>query len=221
MSVKQQRHPRPRSTGHPRYPTARRSTHPRRLYTRVTETTDDEDYDARLVSAFSAGDERALAEAYARWSPLVYTIAMRSLGDSSEAEDVTQKVFIAAWRGHASFEPSRSCLPAWLIGITRHTIADTHEARSRRRRVEEAALGEWTVVQPDESAGIADRVMIRDELRRLGPVPQRVMRLAFYDDLTHTQIATSLGLPLGTVKSHIRRSLNTLRTRLEANDDTS
>lgn len=194
----------------------------RRLFTRVTKsTTDDEDYDARLVSAFSAGDERALAEAYARWSPLVYTIAKRSLGDTAEAEDVTQKVFIAAWRGHASFEPSRSRLPAWLIGITRHTIADTHEARARRRRVEEAAVCEWPVVQADEAADIADRVMIGDELRRLGPVPQRVMRLAFYDDLTHSQIADSLGLPLGTVKSHIRRSLNTLRTRLEANDDTS
>ena len=192
-----------------------------RLYTRVTERIDDEDYDARLVAAFRAGDERALAEAYARWSPLVYTIARRSLGDTAEAEDVTQKVFIAAWRGHASFEPSRSRLPAWLLGITRHTIADTHQARSRRRLMEEAAAGHSPAIPVDESAGVADRVMIGDELRRLGPVPQRVMRLAFYDDLTHAQIADSLGLPLGTVKSHIRRSLNTLRTRLESNDDTS
>jgi len=130
-------------------------------------------------------------------------------------------VFIEAWRGRARFEPSRSCLPAWLVGITRHTIADSYRARSRRRQVEEAAVLEWPVVQPDESAGIADRVMIGDELRRLPPVPQRVMRLAFYDDLTHSQIADSLGLPLGTVKSHIRRSLNVMRTRLEANDDTS
>jgi len=187
----------------------------------VTEPIEDEDYDARLVAAFSAGDERALAEAYARWSPLVYTIARRSLGDTAEAEDVTQKVFIAAWRGRATFEPSRSRLPAWLLGITRHTIADAHHARSRRRTVEEAAVGHSPVVPVDESAGVADRVMIGDELRRLGPVPQRVMRLAFYDDLTHAQIADSLGLPLGTVKSHIRRSLNTLRTRLESNDETS
>ncbi|MCY7286877.1 MAG: sigma-70 family RNA polymerase sigma factor [Cryobacterium sp.] len=185
----------------------------------VTAITEEDDH-AQLVHAFQAGDERALAEAYARWSSLVYTIAVRSLGDPGEAEDVTQKVFIAAWRGRNGFEPSRSRLPAWLVGITRHTVADAHEARSRRRRIEEAVVVDTELSQADESADIADRVLMSDELRRLGTVPQQVMQLAFYDDLTHTQIADSLGLPLGTVKSHIRRSLSRLRTRLEANDDT-
>ena len=185
----------------------------------VTALTDEDDH-AHLVLAFRAGDERALAEAYARWSSLVYTIAVRSLGDAGEAEDVTQKVFIAAWRGRDGFDSSRSQLPAWLVGITRHTVADAHEARSRRRRVEEAVVMDTELSQADESANIADRVLMNDELRRLGPVPQQVMQLAFYDDLTHTEIADSLGLPLGTVKSHIRRSLSRLRTRLEANDDT-
>lgn len=184
----------------------------------VTALTEEDDH-GRLATAFVAGDEQALAEAYARWSSLVYTIAVRSLGDPGEAEDVTQKVFIAAWRGRASFQSSRSRLPAWLVGITRHTVADTHEARSRRRRVEEAVTFEHELSQADDSVDIADRVMMTDELQRLGPVPQRVMQLAFYDDLTHTQIADSLGMPLGTVKSHIRRSLTRLRMRLEANDD--
>ncbi|MDH6235862.1 sigma-70 family RNA polymerase sigma factor [Cryobacterium sp. CG_9.6] len=179
----------------------------------------NEDDHARLAEAFKAGDEHALAEAYARWSSLVYTIAVRSLGDPTEAEDVTQKVFLAAWRGRDSFEPTRSRLPAWLVGITRHTVADAHEARSRRRRVEEAVIFERELVQADESADVADRVMMSEELQRLEAIPQQVMQLAFYEDLTHTQIADNLGMPLGTVKSHIRRSLTRLRTRLEANDD--
>lgn len=184
-------------------------------------STDDNRDQARLGADFRAGEERALAEAYARWSALVYTLAVRSLGDTAEAEDVTQKVFIAAWRGRAGFDEERAALPAWIVGIARHTIADAHEARARRRRVELSLAEQAELINIDESADVAERLLLGEELGRLDPVPQRVMRLAFYDDLTHVQIADSLGLPLGTVKSHIRRSLTRLRTRLEANDDAS
>ena len=179
----------------------------------------DEAGDARLVQAFQAGDERALAEAYARWSALVYTLAFRSLGDRGEAEDVSQKVFLAAWRGRAGFQPEKARLPAWIVGITRHAIADAHEARSRRVRLEDAASVDIPLVQEDAAEHVVDRVLIGEELALLEPVPQQVMRLAFYDDLTHVQIADSLGLPFGTVKSHIRRSLGRLRTRLEVTHD--
>jgi RNA polymerase sigma factor (sigma-70 family) len=174
-----------------------------------------------LVAGFRAGDERALAEAYARWSALVYTLAVRSLGDAGDAEDVTQKVFIAAWRGRHGFDPDRAALPAWLVGIARHSIADAHEARARQRRLEQVLVDDTDGYTVDDSSDVAERLLLGEELNRLEPVPQRVMRLAFYDDLTHIQIADTLGLPLGTVKSHIRRSLTRLRTRLEANDDAS
>ena len=184
-------------------------------------STDDERDLASLVAAFRAGDEHALAEAYARWSSLVYTLAMRSLGDAGDAEDVTQKVFIAAWRGRDGFDEARAPLPAWIVGIARHCIADAHEARARQRRIEQSLVDGADTLAVDESADVAERLLLGDELNRLEPVPQRVLRLAFYEDLTHVQIADSLGLPLGTVKSHIRRSLTRLRTRLEANDDAS
>ena len=184
-------------------------------------STDDDRDQADLVAGFRAGEERALAEAYARWSALVYTLAVRSLGDTGEAEDVTQKVFIAAWRGRAGFDAARAALPAWIVGIARHTIADAHEARSRRRRLEQTLVDDAEIHSVDDSTDVAERLLLGEELNRLEPVPRQVMRLAFYDDLTHVQIADTLGLPLGTVKSHIRRSLTRLRTRLEANDDAS
>ncbi|MEC5183050.1 RNA polymerase sigma factor (sigma-70 family) [Cryobacterium sp. MP_3.1] len=189
--------------------------------TPFANSTDDDRDQAHLIAGFRAGDEHALAEAYARWSSLVYTLAVRSLGDTGEAEDVTQKVFIAAWRGRHGFDEGRAALPAWIVGIARHTIADAHDARARRRRLEQSLVDEADLYTVDESADVAERLLIGEELNRLEPVPQRVMRLAFYEDLTHVQIADSLGLPLGTVKSHIRRSLTRLRTRLEANDDAS
>ncbi|TFD72377.1 sigma-70 family RNA polymerase sigma factor [Cryobacterium gelidum] len=188
----------------------------RRTHTDVSAPTDD---DEALARAFRGGDERALAVAYARWSPLVFTIAVRSLANAADAEDVTQKVFIAAWRGRAGFDPARSRVPAWLIGITRHVVADTHEARSRQRRLEESLALTMPQHRFDDSVGVVNRVLVGDEIDRLEPVPRQVVRLAFFGDLTQVQIADSLGLPLGTVKSHMRRSLTRLRTRLEVSDD--
>ena len=190
----------------------------RRTHPDVSAPTDD---DAALARAFQNGDERALAAAYARWSPLVFTIAVRSLANAADAEDITQKVFIGAWRGRARFDPNRSRLPAWLIGITRHVIADAHEARSRQRRIEQALAATIPPHRADDSITVVNRVLVGDEIDRLEPVPRQVMRLAFFHDLTQAQIADHLGLPLGTVKSHMRRSLTRLRARLEVSDDSN
>lgn len=172
----------------------------------------DDDLDG-LVNDFLAGDERALERIYRRFSALVFTVAYRSLGDTSEAEDVVQKVFLAAWTGRHTYKRERASLSAWLMGITRNKVADTHQSRTRQRRIQSEVTANLDA--PLDTLDIADRLIIADEVSRLDPVPQRVLRLAFYDDLTHAQIAERLQLPPGTVKSHIRRSLIKLRRRLE------
>lgn len=176
------------------------------------DDTGESDLDARFI----AGDERALEEVYRRWSPVVFTLALRSLGDRGDAEDVTQRAFVSAWTSRASFDPSRARLSTWLIAITRRRIADMHESRAKireiQRQVERTTRPDDLVREPPD---LAETILVADEIDRLEPDAQAVVRLAFYDDLTHEQIARRLEMPLGTVKSHIRRSLTRMRDRLE------
>ncbi|MFB7248425.1 RNA polymerase subunit sigma-24 [Streptomyces populi] len=168
-----------------------------------------------LATAFAGGDEQALSEVYRRWGRLVYTLALRSLGDAAEAEDVTQVVFLAAWRGRAGFAPERGALAAWIVGITRRKIADALHARTRRADLVAAA---GAVVRTQDRSGepdaVLDRVLISHELSKLPATQRRVLSLAYYNDLTQTQIAEVTGLPLGTVKSHTRRGLHGLNRHL-------
>jgi RNA polymerase sigma factor (sigma-70 family) len=172
----------------------------------------DDDLDD-LIDRFVNGDEAALATIYRRWSPLVYSVAVRSLGQAAEAEDVTQKVFVAAWTGRNGYRPDRAGLPAWLMGIAHNKIVDAHKYRARDRQItSQVAVNTDTSVQ--QAVDVAQRLMIADEIARLDAIPQQVLKLAFYEDLTHAQIAQRMQLPPGTVKSHIRRSLFKLRARL-------
>jgi RNA polymerase sigma factor (sigma-70 family) len=184
---------------------------PRRGPAVVTVTPDDDL--AAVVEAFVAGDERALERLYRRFSALVFTVALRSLGDVTEAEDVVQKVFVAAWTGRHTYKPERASISAWLMGITRNKVADAHAARAKQRKIADE-VGANLPPAPD-TVDIAERLIIADEIAKLDAVPQKVLRMAFYEDLTHAQIAERMQLPPGTVKSHIRRSLIKIRRRME------
>lgn len=174
--------------------------------------------DEELAAAFVRGDELALAAVYRRWSALVFTLATRSMGERGEAEDVTQQVFLAAWRGREGYRPERGPLAGWLVGITRRKVADALAARCRRRDLFDRAVAREAPAAdghvPAETDAALDRVLVTDELATLPAAQQRVLRLAFYDDLTQVQIAERTGLALGTVKSHTRRGLHRLRRRL-------
>lgn len=177
---------------------------------------DDQAVEAALDRRFIAGEEAALAEVYRRWSPVVFTLALRSLGDRTDAEDVTQRVFVSAWTSRASFSPDKGKLSTWLIAITRRRIADMHESRAKIRRLHEELT---RTTRPEdlirEPPDVASAILLAHEIDQLEPDARLVVRLAFYDDLTHQQIARHLDMPLGTVKSHLRRSLLRMRDRLE------
>jgi RNA polymerase sigma-70 factor, ECF subfamily len=172
--------------------------------------------DAELAAGFADGDELCLEESYRRWVHLIYAVALRSLGSAGDAEEVTQQVFIGAWRSRANYDPSSGSLPGWLLGICRHRIADHQRARGRDLRLVQTMSSDLDVrLDTEPVATVVDRVVLTDEISRLPDPRGTILRLAFWEGRSYPQIAEQLDLPLGTVKSHARRALLHLRGRLE------
>ncbi|KAB1128774.1 RNA polymerase sigma factor [Micromonospora sp. DT46] len=169
-----------------------------------------------LAARFRAGDERALREAYDRYGRAVLHLATSTLANRSDAEDVTQTTFVAAWLGRETFDPAKGSLVGWLLGIGRRKVVDRLRASARETRVVDTVrqLPESAPTGPDPDT-VVDRLVVADELARLPDDQRRMLELAFFDDLTHQQIATVTGVPLGTVKSHIRRGMASLKRRWE------
>jgi RNA polymerase sigma factor (sigma-70 family) len=173
--------------------------------------------DPTLDRRFAAGDQAALREAYDLHGSTVYGIALRALRTHHDAEDIAQQVFVRAWRGRSTFDPQRGELGGWLVGITRRQVADRLSARFRERDVTDRAgrSGDAQPAPPASDQVVVDAMVVAAEMDQLPPRMRTVLQLAFFDDLTHTQIAAVTGLPLGTVKSHLRRGLERLRRRWE------
>lgn len=169
---------------------------------------------------FRDGTPDGVRAVYDKHSPMVFTLALRSLGSAVDAEDVTQQVFIRAWHSRSTYDPDRAPIAAWLIGITRHAIADAHAGRSRQHPGgNPAPLGDVAETGgPDPTDRVVDHVVLTQALTDLGPPQSDILALAFFGRLTHTEIAERLDMPLGTVKSHITRGLKQLRTRVGGHD---
>jgi RNA polymerase sigma-70 factor, ECF subfamily len=171
--------------------------------------------EAELGVGFARGNEACLEEVFRRIAPLIYTIAYRAVGSSSDGEEITQEVFVSAWRGRAGYQAEKGTLSGWLIGITRHRIADRLRARSRDLRLVQAVTNSTDVeVQSAGLSTLIDRLVLTEEIRQLPHPRGTILQLAFWEGRSYPQIAEQLDLPLGTVKSHVRRGLLHLRTRL-------
>ncbi len=180
------------------------------------------DADEELVRGFAAGDETALRRAFDRYSTMVFRIGMQRLGDYHLAEELVQQVFVRAWKGRDGFDPQRGSLAAWLLGIARRLIADHYAGLDKDRRVLLAAQQAAPPATEDRSTDrVVDSVIVGDQVNRLPEQQRIVLRLAFYSDLSHSEIAETTGMPLGTVKSHIRRALINLRKVWEVDGATS
>ena len=147
---------------------------------------------------------------YDRYSPLVYSVALRVLGDTGIAEDVLQDVFMQLWENPELYDSSRGNLGAWLVVIARNRAIDVLRRRKPNSNLEDVIVS----VNHDMSAA-ADRSRAMNKVREvLGemPGPQRkALELVYFEGLSHTEIASKTGEPLGTIKTRIRAGLLSLR----------
>ena len=171
--------------------------------------------DSELAEDFRAGADQALRAAYDRYGGAVFHLAARLLANRADAEDVTQATFVAAWQGRGTYDPERGGMLGWLLGITRRKAVDRLRVAERDGRAAEVIRALPEPPPEDAPDRVLDRLVVADELAQLPAEQRRTLELAFFDDLTHPQIAAVTGLPLGTVKSHIRRGMASLRRRWE------
>lgn len=174
---------------------------------------------ADAVREMAAGDKVALARLYDATAGRVFAVAMRILGDAATAEEVALDVYLQAWRSAAGYDPARASVLTWLLMICRSRALDA--LRARHEPCSDADLNELSV--SDSGAGDPllhcegqqRRAALGRSLAALFPIERQLVALAFYRGLSHAEMAAHTGIPLGTVKTHMRRALAKLRRAIE------
>ena len=179
--------------------------------------------DGHLLTRMVARDPEALSALYDRYCGSVTAFALRLLRDRAEAEEATVDVFHQAWRQAESFDAGRGSVAAWLMTLCRSRAIDRLRSRQRRETLqsklevdgETAGGGVSVPQQPDVSAeNSLRRQRVSKALETLSGVQRQAIELAFYEGLSHSEIASRLNEPLGTVKTRIRQGMLTLRDAL-------
>jgi RNA polymerase sigma-70 factor (ECF subfamily) len=172
-----------------------------------------------LVERVATGDQSALAELYDATNRLIYSLVLRVLVDMSSAEEALIDVYTQVWRQAASYDATRGAPLAWMATIARSRAIDRLRSgwQDQRRKESLDVLGDAPAngSSPEESAAASERQrFIREALNLLTPEQRRVIELAYYSGLTHSEIAEKLNLPLGTVKTRTRLGMMKLREAL-------
>lgn len=187
-----------------------------------------QDADRDTIARVAAGDEGAFAELYDRLSAPLYSVALRMLGDAAEAQDALQDVCLQIWRRAASYDPALSSVFSWAMLLTRSRVIDRLRARGRRLRVVGGSLDDDAQSSQQSAEALTaangseiaeeheEAARVRSALNLLPQEQREALDLAFFNDLTHEEIAARLGQPLGTIKARIRRGLLKLREKVHA-----
>ncbi|PYK14313.1 MAG: hypothetical protein DME55_15400 [Verrucomicrobia bacterium] len=178
--------------------------------------------DQEMIARIGRRDQSAFSALYDRLSGPLYSLAMKMLGDPAEAQDALQDVFLQIWSRAGTYDPEQSSVFSWTVLLTRSRVIDRMRARGRRSRVVVASTEDAPTAADastvESAADTAEKneeaVRVRYVLNNLPSEQREAIELAFFEHLSHHEIAARLGQPLGTVKARIRRGLLKLRERL-------
>ena len=168
-----------------------------------------------LLDSITAGDQAALALLYDRWGRMVYSLSLSIVRDTSDAEEVTQDVFLRIWNNAEHFDLELGSVAGWLSVITRRLAIDRTRSRMYRASTREVKPDSDTEYGSATSAVVSERVEGREVLEALGQLENRhreIIHLSYFEGLSHSRIADRLSMPLGTVKTRLREAINHLRT---------
>lgn len=175
-----------------------------------------------LLAKIAEGDRKALSDLYDRYSRIIYSIAWKSLNSVEECEEVVLDVFAQVWKIADRFDISKGSVEQWIFTLARSRILDRLRKLQRLNKVNAAISSGKEIefptasVDPIESIEIGERrQQVLTALSQIPPAQRQVIEMAYYQGLTHTEIATATGLSLGTVKTRLRLGLSKLKVAFE------
>jgi RNA polymerase sigma-70 factor (ECF subfamily) len=181
-----------------------------------------EQEDRQLIHRMTAKDSGALEAFYERYNRLAFSLVMRIVGNRADAEDVLVDVFWQVWQQSGRYDPSRGKPVAWLLTIARTRAIDSFRS-SNRQHTHSQEFQDQTNPRVEPSPAEVDAFVLADMRKAVQqalqtlPEPQRIaLEMAYFQGMSHTEIAAALGQPLGTIKDRIRTGMAHLRRRLKA-----
>lgn len=182
-------------------------------------TDDKAAVDAAAVARLAGGDAVALRELYDRYGRVVYSFAYRLTNDATLSEECVQDVFLALWRRAADFDPTRAKLTTWLFVVARNRAIELGRQKARRPELRDELEPAGHSPDPADLVAVADQAQrLAEAFAELPEEQLEVLRLAYFDELSHTEIAEVIGIPLGTVKGRVRLALQRLRSLSDTYD---
>jgi len=170
--------------------------------------------DLELIQALKTGQTSALSKLYDRYGAVVYGLALKILKDAQEAEDLTQEIFVSLWHNN-TYNPARGSLSSYLVVMTRSRSLDKLRSRTSRSKFLERWQNTTTQTfshSAFEQVDIWDTSQhVQEALAELPEQQRKILEMAYYQDLSQSEIANSLNIPLGTVKTSARQALKKLR----------